>query len=229
MEEMPTLTKVWRNASYPAIDPTKASLSVAGKTVFITGASAGIGLATAHAFAAAGASTVAISGRTEKTLETARKEIEATHTGVKVLTFVADVTNQKAVESAFSAVGKVDILVSNAAHLPDVVPIAQADLNDWWPGFETNIKGAFIVVQAFLRVAAPNAIIVNVSTAVVHLPSLPGYSGYVASKLGGYKFFDSLQVENPTIHVVHVHPGLVQTAMGQKGMDAGFEFTVTDG
>ena len=229
MEEVPTLTKVWHNASYPAIDPTKASLSVAGKTVFITGASAGIGLATAHAFAAAGASTVAISGRTEKTLESARKEIEATHTGVKLLTFVADVTNQKAVESAFSAIGKVDILVSNAGQLPDVVPIAQANLNDWWSGFETNIKGAFIVVQAFLRVAAPNATIVDVSTGVVHLPSVPGYSGYAASKLGGYKFFDSVQVENPTIHVVHVHPGMIQTAMGQKAADAGFKFSMDDG
>lgn len=69
---MPSLTQVWRNASYPAIDPTKASLSVASKTVFVTGGGAGIGLATARAFAAAGASIVAISGRTEKTLRAAK-------------------------------------------------------------------------------------------------------------------------------------------------------------
>lgn len=55
--KFPSLTKAWHNASYPAISPSNTALSVAGKTIFITGGGAGIGLATARAFAAAGAST----------------------------------------------------------------------------------------------------------------------------------------------------------------------------
>ena len=226
--EVPSLTQTWHNASYPAIDPTKASLSVAGKTVFVTGGGAGIGLATARAFAAAGASTVAISGRTYQTLRKAKEDIEAIHTGVKVLTFVADVTDQKAVTSAFSTVGKVDILVHNAGYMANLAPIAEASLQDWWTAFEINIKGSFIVVQAFLEVASSDAIIVDITTGVVHLPAFPNFSAYGASKLAEVKFFDSVQAENPSLHVVHVHPGVIQTDMGQKAIDAGAMFDLDD-
>lgn len=230
--EMPSLTQVWRNASYPAIDPTKASLSVASKTVFVTGGGAGIGLATARAFAAAGASIVAISGRTEKTLRAAKRDIEAAHTRTKVLTFVADVTDQKAVNSAFSTVGKVDILINNAGYMPHLAPIAQSGLDEWWSGFETNVKGAFIVVQAFLKVASADATIVDITTGGAHHQAFLGFSAYGASKLAEHKFFDSVQAENPSMHVVHIHPGIVQTDMGQKGLDAGVagvDFVLDDG
>lgn len=226
--EVPSLTQTWHNASYPAISPTKSSNSVTGKTVFITGGGAGIGLATARAFAAAGASTVAISGRTASTLRAAKLDIETTHAGVTVLTFVADVTDQDAVTAAFSTVGKVDILVHNAGYMPDLAPIAQASLKDWWAGFDINVKGAFIVVQAFLKVAAADAIVVDVTTGVAHFPAFPGFSGYGTSKLAGHKFFDSVQAENPSLHVVHVHPGVVQTDMGQKSIDAGAKFDMDD-
>lgn len=191
--EMPSLTKTWHNASYPAIDPTKPTLSVAGKTVFVTGGSAGIGLASARAFAAAGATTVALSGRTEKTLRFAKKDIEATHPSAKVLTYVADVTDPKAVNAAFAAVGKVDILVHSAGYMPHLAPIAEAGLEDWWSGFEINVKGAFVVVNAFLKVAASGATIVDITTGVAHHPAFPGFSAYGTSKLAGNKFFDSVQ------------------------------------
>ena len=143
--EFPSPTKTWHNASYPAISPSNTALSVKGKTIFITGGGAGIGLAIAYAFAAAGASTVAISGRTEKTLLSAKNGIESAHKGVTVRPFVADVIDQKAVDATFACVGKVDILVHNAGYLPRLVPISQSRLQDWWSGFETNVKGAFIV------------------------------------------------------------------------------------
>ncbi|KAK0512333.1 hypothetical protein JMJ35_005461 [Cladonia borealis] len=155
--EFPSPTKTWHNASYPAISPSNTALSVKGKTIFITGGGAGIGLAIAYAFAAAGTSTVAISGRTEKTLLSAKNGIESAHEGVTVLPFVADVTDQKAVDAAFASGGKVDILVHIAGYLPRLVPISQSRLQDWWSGFETNAKGSFIVTQAFLRVAASDA------------------------------------------------------------------------
>lgn len=227
--EFPSLTKTWHNASYPAISPSNPALSAAGKTVFITGGGAGIGLATARAFAEAGASTVAISGRTEKTLLSAKEGIESTHKGVRVLTFVADVTDQKAVDAAFASVGKVDVLVHNAAYLPKLVPITQSDIHDWWAGFEINVKGAYIVTQAFLKVAASDATIVDLTTGMVHFPAFPHYSAYQSSKLAELRFFDSVQLENPDLHVVHVHPGVVMTDMGTKGLDAGINFPLDDG
>ena len=227
--ELPSLTKAWHNASYPAISPSNPALSVAGKTVFVTGGGAGIGFATARAFAAAGASTVAISGRTEKTLLSAQKDIESAHKGVRVLTFVADITDQKAVDAAFASVGKVDVLVHNAGYLPHLVPITQSGIQDWWSGFEINVKGAFIVTQAFLKVAASDATIVDLTTGMVHLPAFPRYSAYQSSKIAELRFFDSVQLENPDLHVVHVHPGVVVTDMGKKGLDAGVDFPLDDG
>ena len=227
--ELPSLTKIWHNASYPAISPSNPALSVAGKTVFITGGGAGIGAATARAFAAAGASTVAISGRTEKTLLSAKEDIESAHKGVKVLTFVADVTDAKAMDAAFTSTGKVDVLVHNAGYLPQLVLIAQSDIQDWWSGFEINVKGAYIVTQAFLKVAASDATIVDLTTGMVHLPALPRYSAYQASKMAELRFFDSVQLEYPDLHVVHVHPGVVMTNMATKGLDAGIEFPLDDG
>ena len=174
--ELPSLTKAWHNASYLTISPSNPALSVAGKTVFVTGGGAGIGLAIARAFAAAGASTVAISGRTEKTLLSAKNDIESAHKGVIVLPFVADVTDQEAVDTAFASAGKVDVLVHNAAYQPQLVPITQSGIQDWWSGFEINVKGAFIVTQAFLKVAASDATLVDVTTGMVHLPAFPHYS-----------------------------------------------------
>ena len=227
--ELPSLTQTWHNASYPAISPSNPALSVAGKTVFITGGGAGIGAATARAFAAAGASTVAISGRTEKTLLSAKEDIESAHKGVKVLTFVADVTDAKAVDAAFTSTGKVDVLVHNAGYLPQLALITQSDIQDWWSAFEINVKGAYIVTQAFLKVAASDATIVDLTTGMVHGPAFPRFSAYQASKMAELRFFDSVQLEYPDLHVVHVHPGVVMTNMGTKGRDAGIDFPSDDG
>lgn len=226
---IPSLTKAWHNASYSAISPSNPDLSVAGKTVFVTGGGAGIGFATARAFAAAGASTIAISGRTEKTLLSAKRDIESAHKGVRVLTFVADVTDQKAMDAAFASVGKTDVLVHNAGYLPNLISIIQSGIQDWWSGFEINVKGAFIVTQAFLKVAASDATLVDLTTGMVHLPAFPGLSAYQASKLAELKFFDNVQFENPELHVVHVHPGVVMTNMHQKGRDAGVDLPLDDG
>ena len=155
--------------------------------------------------------------------------IESAHEGVTVLPFVAGVTAEKAVDAAFVSVGKVDILVHNAGYLPRLVPTSQSGLQYWWSGFETIVKGAFIVTQAFLRVAASDATLVDWTTGMVHLPALPLYSAYQASKIVELRFFDSVQLEYPEMHVVLVHPGMVATDMYQKTFDAGGEFPLDDG
>ena len=77
------------------------------------------------------------------------------------------------------------------------------------------------MTRAFLRVAASDATLVDLTTGMVHLPALPLYSAYQASKIAELRFFESVQLEYPEMHVVHVHPGVVATDMYEKTLDAG--------
>ena len=85
------------------------------------------------------------------------------------------------------------------------------------------------MTQAFLRVAASDASLVDLTTGMVHLTALPLYSAYRASKIAELRFFDSVQLEYPDLHVAHVDPGVVATGMYQKTLDAGLEFSLDDG
>ena len=132
--------------------------------------------------------------------------------------------------AAFASVGKkIDILVHNAAYLPDLEPIATSNLTEWWKGFEVNIKGSFVVTQAFIKNAAKDAVLIAVTTGVAHLPAFPDYSSYSSSKLGGIKFFDSVQAENPGLRVVSVHPGVIKSDMNDKSTAHGEVFPFDDG
>ena len=228
--EFPSFTKTWHNNTYPPISPTNPRLSAAGKTVVITGGGAGVGRSISQAFAAAGAATVVITGRTEKALLKAKEEIEATHQQTKVQTYAADITDESGMNAAFASVGsKIDVLVHNAGYLPDVEPIATSTLAEWWRGFEINVKGSYIVSKAFLKHAAENAVVVNMTTGVAHLLAMLDYSSYAASKMGALKFFEGLQAEHPALRVVNVHPGVITSAMSRKSAEHGEIFPFDDG
>lgn len=228
--EFPSFTKTWHNDTYAAIDPTKASNSAAGKSIFITGGGAGVGRSISQSFASAGAATIAISGRRDEILQTAKKEIEASHPKTRVLTFAADVVDDKAMKNAFASVGaKVDVLVHNAGYLPDPVAIATTDIDEWTKGFEVNVKGSFVVAQAFLKHAAADAVVIAATTGIAHLPAMNDYSSYSASKAAAIKVFDSVQMENPKLRVVNVHPGVIKSAMSHKSAEHGEVFPFDDG
>ena len=228
--EFPSFTRTWHNNTYAAISPTNQSLSAANKIVLITGGGAGVGRSISQSFAAAGASKIVITGRTQKTLLAAKQEIEAAHPRTKVQTYAADITDEHAMNAAFaSAGGKIDILVHNAGYLPDMEPISTSSLAEWWKGFEVNVKGAFVVTQAFLKHAAENAVLVNLITGVAHLPAFPEYSSYATSKMGALKFFEMVQAENPGLRVVNVHPGVIKTDMSDKTVAHGEVFPFDDG
>ena len=215
--KFPSPTQVWHNALYNSIDPTRPGLSAKGKSVFITGGGAGIGVAIVHAFAKAGATKIAITGRRESKLLATKTDVEKAFDGVTITTFVGDITDQKAMDNAFATIGTVDIVVNNAGYLSDLASIKDSALDEWWRGFEVNVKGSFIVAQAFLKVASANATIVNVTAGMAHLQEpVPGFSSYAASKLASAKFFQLLQEENPELCIISVHPGIVQSEMVEK-------------
>lgn len=215
--EFPSPTDKVHHDLYKGIDPSNSELSAKNKRVFITGGGSAIGMAIAKAFATASAKDIAITGRTKAALLATKESIEMVFKGVTVTIIVADITNQDAIENAFLTFGTVDILVHNAGYMPDLSPVKGTRLDEWWRDFEINVKGSFIVTQAFLKVASLNATLVNVTAGLVHVQGpLPGYSSYVSSKMASAKFFQLVQQEHPTMRVINVHPGVIQSAMLEK-------------
>ena len=131
-------TPTRHNDTYPAIDPTTES-DCTGKHVFVTGASKGIGRATALAYAKAGAAAIGLAARSD--LSSLENEIsnaaeKAGKKAPKVLSCVMDVVDREAIEGAAKEVersfGTLDILVNNAGYLETWVPIADSDPDEWW-------------------------------------------------------------------------------------------------
>jgi len=223
----PSLTQKWHTSPSVSISTSRPELSAKGKVVAITGGETGIGASIARAFAEAGASAIAIIGRTEKTLLSAKASIEASVHRSTVFPVKGDIVNNDSITAAFTAIherfGQVNIFVSNAGYLSRASSAGQTGIEDWWHGFEINVKGALTATQAFLRVAASDATVIDISSAIAHINPIPGFSSYSASKLAGTKLFDYLQAEYPHLHVVHVQPGIVETTLNKKSKIAALD------
>jgi NAD(P)-dependent dehydrogenase (short-subunit alcohol dehydrogenase family) len=226
----PSLTKVWHSQPYPAISPLRSELSAKGKTVIITGGGTTIGAGIVKAFAAAGSTKIAIMSRTEKNLLTTKHTIEAEFPETEILVVVADITSMQQVDEGFNKVsrafGKIHVAVSNAGFLPVPQPVLgpDFDIQDWWTTFNTNVLGVLHFVKGFAKHAAEQACLLHVSTCICHIPPLePGLSAYAASKAAATKVLDYIAMENPKLHVVNIHPGLVDSDMSRKSGHGGVD------
>lgn len=135
----PSLTETYHKTSYDAISPTRPELSVAHKTVIVTGGGRGIGAEIARAYAAAGASRVVLIGRTQTTLSQTAEKIKKDFSSVSVTTHTADVADEAAIGKAAEKVGKWDVLILNAGLLADPLPIEKSNIVDWWRVFEVRL------------------------------------------------------------------------------------------
>ena len=189
-----------------------------GKVVLVTGASSGIGEATALALAEEGA-TVAIPARRSDRLEDLARRIEAQ--GGKVKAIVADVAQEDQardmVVTANAAFGRIDILVNNAGVML-LGPIANADTEDWRRMIHTNVLGLMYATHAALPLmrAQGTGHIVNVSS-VAGRTARAGAGVYNASKWGVGAFSESLRQEvyKDNIRVTIIEPGVVATELTQ--------------
>jgi NAD(P)-dependent dehydrogenase (short-subunit alcohol dehydrogenase family) len=229
-------TKTYHTSTYPSINPSLPYLSSAGKNIVVTGGGSGIGSEIAKAFAQSGASSIALLGRTENSLLKTKQEIETEYTTTKVSTYVADITNPTALAQSLrshaqSHGGKLHVLVANAGFLPSNGSILDSDPEDWYNGFEINVKGTFNLLRAFLPHAAEDAVVLSTSTAVAQIPYWPAMSSYAASKLAAAKVYEYLHYEHPGLFVLSVHPGTVKTSMSDKalGEKAGVGIAYDDG
>ncbi|CAF9935324.1 hypothetical protein IMSHALPRED_010182 [Imshaugia aleurites] len=213
----PSLTETYHNASYDAISPTRPELSVAHKTIIVTGGGRGIGPEIARAYAAAGASRIVLLGRTQSTLSQTAEKIEKEFASVSVSTHTADIADQVAIEHVAEKVQNWDVLILNAGVLASPQPIAKSDPADWWRVLETNVKGAMVTTRAFLPSRNNNASIIglnaNMITVPASYPAAAGASAYVCSKFAQLKLLEYVSAENPDVFVVSVHPGVVDTDM----------------
>ena len=211
-----------RHDTYAQIDPLKADLS--GKVVVITGASKGIGKATAISYAKAGASGIAILARSDLTslegelLEAAK---QAGRAQPKIVRLTADITNRNEVEQAASEVaatfGQVDILINNAGTLEGFVPLAESDPDAWWWTFEVNVKGVYLTTRSFLPLVLKSQAktVILISSIGAHLVA-PGASSYQMTKLAILRLGSFLMVDygQQGLLAYSIHPGGVPTELG---------------
>jgi NAD(P)-dependent dehydrogenase (short-subunit alcohol dehydrogenase family) len=219
--EFPPYTRTIHRSSYPAIEPTNPANSAKGKVVVVTGGNQGVGKGIAKAFVQAGAKAVVILSRRGDVLSQAKAELEAINTSTtKVLTFKADILDKAALDAAFEStekdVGKIDVLVANAAYFPAASPAETADVDDWFKGFEVNLKGTLLTFKAFMKHRSKHPIFISLTSGVVHVQPFPGNSSYAASKLGQASLIQYLQAENPDMVIHNMHPGVIESEMNTK-------------
>lgn len=193
-----------------------------GKVALVTGASSGIGEATAKALSAAGAA-VAIGARRAEKLKDLAEQLEKA--GGTVLTLNLDVTDEQsaaaAVQRTVDELGRIDIVV-NAAGLMLLGPIVGGNTDDWNRMISTNVLGLMYVTHA----AIPHLVeqgagdVINISS-VAGRTAKPGSGVYNASKWAVNAFSESLrqEVTGKGVRITLIEPGAVDTALNDQITD----------
>lgn len=184
------------------------------KTALITGASSGIGMATARELAKEGFSII-LCGRRLERLEQLKAELSVL-TAVHVLCF--DVRNKNEVAEAIQSIpadfSKIDVLINNAGNAHGLSPIESADLDDWDAMIDINVKGLLYVSRAIIPGMTERR-----SGHIIHIGSIagkevyPNGNVYCATKHAVDALNKAMRIDlnQYGIRVGAIHPGLVKT------------------
>lgn len=204
-----------------------------GKTVLITGASAGIGEACARAFAQNDASLI-LWARREDRLRVLADELTERH-GVKVQTEVVDVRDHSAVGSAVGRfAGTPDVLVNNAGLAAGLSVLHEGEDSDWDRMIDTNVKGLLNVTRAILpgMVARDAGHVINIGSVAGHMV-YPKGNVYNATKFAVRALSEgmSLDLVGTNVRISSVDPGATETefALVRFGGDASRAKSVYEG
>lgn len=186
-----------------------------GKTVMVTGATAGFGRATALEFARNGYNVIITGRRKERLLELA-KEVEAFKTGVLSLSF--DVRKKAEVDAAVSSLPpewkNIDILVNNAGLAAGLSHIDDGDTDDWDRMVDTNIKGLLYVTRAVapLMAARNQGHIFNISS-IAGKDIYENGNVYCATKSAVDSLSKAMRIDllKHGIRVTNIAPGMAET------------------
>lgn len=181
----------------------------APRRALVTGASSGIGAATALRLTSEGWQVFALARRAEKLEHLAEQE--------GIIPLVCDVTDPEQVAAALEQVteaGGIDTLINNAGGALGVDPVASGNPEDWRWMFEVNVLGTLNVTQAFLPMlrAHGEGTVLNLTSTAATTP-YEGGAGYNAAKFGEHALTGVLRLEEAehNIRVIDVLPGMVHT------------------
>lgn len=190
------------------------------KTVFITGASAGIGKACAVSFAEEGANLI-LSARRKEKLDALSENIKSKY-GVKVYSFELDVRNYEKVKEKISSLPdewkQIDILINNAGLAKGFSKINDGDIEDWEAMIDTNVKGLLYVTRYILPL-----MIERKEGHVINLGSIAGHqvypygNVYCATKFAVNSLSEAIRMDTleNNIRVTNIAPGLVKTEFSE--------------
>jgi NADP-dependent 3-hydroxy acid dehydrogenase YdfG len=177
------------------------------RTAVITGASSGIGAATARRLAAAGYRVV-LTARRKDRIDALAAELEG------ATAHALDVTDRAAVDAFAASLDRCDVLVNNAGGALGTDPVATADPADWRAMYEVNVLGVLNTTQALLpKLTASGDGTVVVLSSTAGLGTYEGGAGYVAAKHGEHVLAETLRLEivGQPVRVIEIAPGMVKT------------------
>jgi NADP-dependent 3-hydroxy acid dehydrogenase YdfG len=177
------------------------------RTAVVTGASSGIGAATARALASEGFHVFCAARRTDR--------IEALAAEIGGTAVACDVTSEESVADLAARVGeRLDVLVNNAGGAFGSSPVSEADSDEWRRMYEVNVIGLVQVTRALLPalVASGAGVILNVGSTAGRV-AYEGGGGYTAAKHGTKVVTETLRLElfDQPVRVCEIAPGMVKT------------------
>lgn len=177
----------------------------------VTGASSGIGAATARRLAEAGHHVVLTARRKDRVEALAAELTEAGH---QATAHPLDVTDRAAVDAFAASLARCDVLVNNAGGALGADPVASGNPDEWRRMYEVNVIGTLHMTQALLPALTESGggtVVVISSTA--GLATYEGGAGYVAAKHGAHVLAETLRLEivGTPVRVIEIAPGLVKT------------------
>ncbi|WP_432119133.1 SDR family NAD(P)-dependent oxidoreductase [Streptomyces sp. bgisy032] len=188
-----------------------AAPPAASRIAVVTGASSGIGAATARRLAEAGYRVV-LTARRKDRIEALAEEINAA--GHRATAYPLDVTDRAAVDEFATAFKTIGVLVNNAGGALGADPVATGDPEHWRRMYETNVIGTLNLTQALLPklTASGDGTVVVVSSTAGH-GTYEGGAGYVAAKHGAHVLAETLRLEivGQPVRVIEIAPGMVKT------------------
>ncbi|ADV28868.1 short-chain dehydrogenase/reductase SDR [Pseudoxanthomonas suwonensis 11-1] len=195
--------------------------NIYGKVVLVTGASSGIGQATASMLAARGAKVVLGARRLDRLQELAAS---ITRERNEAIAHALDVTDRGSMQAfadhALQRFGRIDVLVNNAGIMP-LSPMAALKVDEWDAMLDVNIRGVLHGIAAVLPAmqVQGSGHVINVSS-IGGLYAMPTAAVYCATKFAVRAISDGLRQENDRIRVTCVYPGVVESELASTITDA---------
>ena len=189
-------------------------MDMTGKVVFITGASRGIGAATARAFADVGAKVALVARSTPEI------NALAAHIGENAIALPCDVSVygdvSDAIEKTETAFGPIDVYIGNAGLLDPISHLADADPDAWGKTIDVNLKGVFNGMRAVMpgMIKRGAGTIITISSGAAHGP-IEAWSSYCSSKAGAFMLTRCADMEarEHGLRIMGLSPGTVATDM----------------